>query len=220
MIRAVGSLLKDGRGAKRLAIALSVIAWSGVVLQLLAFAFNLRKEPNPILETADWYFSFFTNITNLGLAVLITIIALNVAERPSSRRVASSLAAAFVVYIIVVGVIYVLFLRPKNGLTGLSLIADTIMHYVMPIAYPIFWLKFVRKCDLKPAQSWYWILYPLTYAILTLLRGRITGWYPYPFIDASHLGYPLVLVTVIAFTLLFKVLGLAVVWIDSRLKAE
>ena len=58
----------------------------------------------------------------------------------------------------------------------------------------------------------------LAYAALTELRGRLTGWYPYPFLDASHLGYLLVLVNAAAFTVLFKLLGLAVAWVDHKVK--
>jgi hypothetical protein len=212
--------LGEDRGARTIARVLAVIAWSGVVIQFVALLYNLRNEPHPILESADWFVSFFTNLTNTLLAVVLTTIALDVGGPRWKQRIAPSLAAASVVYIIVVGVIYVLLLRPKNGLSGLGLIADVIMHYVMPIGYPIFWLTCIRKCQLKPAESWYWLAYPLAYAALTELRGGLTGWYPYGFLDASQLGYLFVLVIAVAFIFLFKLLGSAVVWVDRNLKVD
>ncbi len=219
----MADFLLEDRHAKSIARVLAVIAWGGAVMQLVALAYNVRNQPHPILESADWFVSFFTNLTNSLLAVVLTGVAL----RPRtlspegsrwSRRIGPSLAAASVVYIIVVGLIYVLLLRPKNGPGGLGLLADVIMHYAMPIGYPIFWLKCVRKCDLKPSQSWYWLAYPVAYAVATEVRGALTGWYPYPFLDARHMGYLPVLLNAAGFIVLFKLLGLAVVWADRNLK--
>ncbi len=220
MIGTMPQYLSGYRGARRIASVLAVIAWGGVVIQFIALLYNLRNQPHPLLESADWFFSFFTNLTNLLLAVVLTIIALDVGQSRRKQRIVSSLAAASVIYIIVVGVIYVLFLRPKNGLSGLGLVADVIMHYVMPIGYPIFWLKFIRKCHLKPADTWYWLAYPLAYDAFTELRGGLTGWYPYGFLDAPQLGYLLVLLIAVAFIVLFKLLGMAVMWIDGNWKVE
>jgi hypothetical protein len=40
------------------------------------------------------------------------------------------------------------------------------------------------------------MLYPLAYSIYTMIRGRMMGWYPYPFLDAGVLGYPTVLMNI------------------------
>ena len=40
------------------------------------------------------------------------------------------------------------------------------------------------------------MLYPLFYCIYTMIRGGMTGWYPYPFLDADALGYPRVLMNI------------------------
>ena len=34
-----------------------------------------------------------------------------------------------------------------------------------------------------------YLIYPALYAAWTLLYGAITGWYPYPFVNAARLGY-------------------------------
>jgi hypothetical protein len=220
MIGTMASYLREDRGAKRIAGVLAVIAWSGVVIQFFALLYNMRNQPHPILESADWFISFFTNLTNTLLAVVLTTMALDAGGSRWKQRIAPSLAAASVVYIIVVGVIYFVLLRPKHGPSGLGMVADVIMHYVMPIGYPIFWMRFVRKCELKYAWSWYWIVYPLGYAALTEVRGGFTGWYPYGFLDAGRLGYPLVLVNAVGLTMLFELLGVAVVWVDRKLKVS
>jgi hypothetical protein len=218
MIEEMAQYLREDRRARRGAGMLAVIAWGGVVIQFLALMYNLRNQPHPLVESVDWFISFFTNLTNTLVAVVLTILAMNIGGDRWNRRIGPSLAAASVTYIIVVGVIYVLLLRPKNGPGGLGMVADVIMHYVMPIGYPIFWFKCVRKCDLKSAESWYWIGYPLAYAAATEVRGRLTGWYPYSFLDAGELGYPLVLLNAAGFIVLFKLLGSGVAWVDRKVK--
>src|SRR6266571_1200941 len=33
------------------------------------------------------------------------------------------------------------------------------------------------------------LLFPVCWLIFTLIRGAVIGWYPYPFIDVTRLGY-------------------------------
>jgi hypothetical protein len=40
---------------------------------------------------------------------------------------------------------------------------------------------------------WVSALVPIAWLACTLIRGEVTGWFPYPFVDAAHLGYSRVL---------------------------
>ncbi|MBA3782369.1 MAG: Pr6Pr family membrane protein [Nocardioides sp.] len=53
--------------------------------------------------------------------------------------------------------------------------------------------------------------------MFTLIRGAITGWYPYPFIDASDLGAGRTTVNVIGIALLFGAVAAGVLAVDRRL---
>ena len=50
-----------------------------------------------------------------------------------------------------------------------------------------------------------WLAFPLVWTGLTLVRGAIDGWYPYPFLDPVNGGYGTVAVTVVAITLALRV---------------
>jgi hypothetical protein len=52
-----------------------------------------------------------------------------------------------------------------------------------------YWLLFVPKAGLRWKDVLYWLPYPLIYFCYSLIRAAAVGWYPYPFIDASQLGY-------------------------------
>jgi hypothetical protein len=59
--------------------------------------------------------------------------------------------------------------------------------------------------------------YPLAYLIWTLVHGAVTGWYPYPFIDVTDLGYPRVLINIAGLVLAFLVIEAALVGLSRML---
>jgi hypothetical protein len=97
---------------------------------------------------------------------------------------------AVAVYIFVVGLVYSLFLRSVWDPTGLNKVADVALHDAVPVLYVVYWLIFVPKKNLNWTQPFYWLIYPLAYFAYALVRGEITGKYPYWFADPTVLGYP------------------------------
>ena len=81
-------------------------------------------------------------------------------------------------------------LRGLLDLSGGALLADTLLHKVMPLLVPLFWLAFVRKGGLALARSFFLGLYPIAYFIYALARGSVEGKYAYPFIDLARSGPP------------------------------
>ena len=43
--------------------------------------------------------------------------------------------------------------------------------------------------DVRWAHVPRWMLYPIIYFVYAMVRGALSSVYPYPFIDASELGY-------------------------------
>jgi hypothetical protein len=66
-------------------------------------------------------------------------------------------------------------------------------------------------------RSRWWLIYPVGYAAYSLLHGAVTGFYPYPFLDVTQLGYERVLLNMGVLTAAFAVLGLILVGIDRLL---
>ena len=60
-----------------------------------------------------------------------------------------------------------------------------------------------------------WLIWPLAYAAYAVTRGTITGFWPYPFLNAGTLGLPHLALNIAALAALFGILGLALVWIAS-----
>lgn len=159
------------------------------------------------------FFSYFTILTNLLVAVSLTI----------SRGLPKSILGKFFsrgavqtgmgVYIALVGVIYSLLLRNLWNPQGAGKLADVLLHDGVPVLYVIYWAAFVPKGTLRWKHAFLWLIYPIAYMIYTLIRGIMTGWYPYPFIDVGVLGYPIALRNAAGVLVIFIVTGLTAVWI-------
>jgi hypothetical protein len=163
------------------------------------------------------FFSFFTILTNIlaAAALLVPLIAPRswlgeYLSRPSVRTVIAG-------YIIMVGTVYFLLLRDLSHRQGFSLLLEQTLHYVTPPLFVIDWALFVPKRDVDWRVGFAALLFPLVYVVWTLVHGAATGWYPYPFLDVSELGYPVTLLNVGGLIAIFLALEVALVAIGRRL---
>jgi hypothetical protein len=90
---------------------------------------------------------------------------------------------------------------------GAHLLADVLLHYVVPILYVLYWWFEYSKVPLRWMHPLVWSVYPTTYLVYALIRGSIVGSYPYPFIDAAHLGYGRTMLNSVGLLLAFIALG-------------
>ena len=168
---------------------IAVLAWAGVVLQ---YYINTTNWPHLGLSATEGtirFFSYFTILTNIIVAISLSFILLKPLSKSGKFFATSSSQTAIAMYIFVVGVIYNLILRKLWSPEGLQLLVDNILHSIIPLFYLIYWLLFVPKEKLKWAYAVNWLIYPTLYFIWVLIFGSLTMFYPYPFIDVNILGY-------------------------------
>jgi hypothetical protein len=206
-------------GARRaVAALLAAVGWFALVLQLGIMLRNAANAGTSQLAAVGSFLSFFTVLSNLLVAVALT--ATVPAEPPRAFRplVEPSGATALAGYITVVGVVYSLVLRRLWHPTGAQLVADILLHDVMPPAYVIYWLALVPKGRLQWRYVWPWLAFPVGYTAASLVRGALIHVYPYPFIDVASLGYRRVLGNVALLCAGFLVLGLIYIAIDRVMR--
>jgi hypothetical protein len=194
---------------------LALIAWLGLIVQFVVICGNLKPDEN-ILSAIGTFLSYFTVLSNLIAAIVLTICAV----RSPTSILAASISAATVVYIIVVGAVYFFTLRNLWDPSGLQWLANAITHYVIPIGYPITWVIAFPKRRLLWRHLWFWMIYPFTFAVISTVRGHVTGWYPYPFLDADVLGDPRVLLNILVLTAGFAALGAVILWLNRTAAAR
>ena len=142
------------------------------------------------------FFSYFTTLCNLLIAVSLTISTLVPSSRTGLFFSRLSVQSAIALYIFIVSLVYNLALRGIWILTGWEFFLDNMVHVVVPILYILYWLLFRTAGTLAWKDGLTWIFFPLLYLLYSLVRGSILQWYPYPFLDATKLGYHKVFVNI------------------------
>ncbi len=171
---------------------LSIVSleWFALIAQFYLIIINRTAS---IPETIIRYFSFFTILTNLLVAVCFTCLLIKKQEQ-SAFFSKITILTAITVYILIVGIVYNVILRFLWNPEGLQKVVDELLHTVIPILCLIFWWKYVRPQKLRWSHAYSWLIYPLLYILYILIRGAVSGFYPYPFINVATLGYEKVLI--------------------------
>jgi hypothetical protein len=143
------------------------------------------------------FFSYFTIQSNMvALLAALAVIARKPLEDPWERAV----RLASLVGMTVTGVVYVAILSGDFHPTGLSAVANYMLHYVGPPLVVLAWLAAGPAQALRIADIPRTLLWPLLWIVYTLIHGAISDWYPYPFIDVTAHGYGKVTINILAIT--------------------
>lgn len=176
------------------------LAWFALASQ---FYLIIQNRVVSVTETVIRYFSFFTILTNLTIALATTAIILIPNSRQGKFFSKPSTLSAIAVYIIIVGLVYNTILRFLWAPTGWQYIIDELLHTVIPVLYTLFWVFFVPKKTLKWIDVLPWMIFPMLYIVWTMIHGAFSGFYPYPFVDVGVLGYPKVILNGIGLVAFF-----------------
>ena len=193
-----------------------VLTWIGLVLQ---FYLSLRlslANGRSVLGAIAFFFSFFTVLTN-SLIAFETIFTLTTPKSPAGAFFSSpAVQTGTAIYIAVVGIVYSLVLRELWNPEGAQKLADLLLHDLVPMLYVAWWFLFVPKNGLRWKHAAWWLAYPFAYLVYTMVRGRIAGTYPYPFLDVAALGYARVLANAMVLFAVFLGIGALIIAISRR----
>jgi hypothetical protein len=197
-------------------ILFAIVGWAGLTAQYLLL---LQAGTRSVLGSTMVFFSYFTILTNVVVALALTAPALFPDSRLGRWTASEGVRAAVAMYIAVVGLIYHTLLDATWNPQGLLFYVNQVLHTVTPIAFVLDWLLFVPKGRLRWIDPVKWLAYPLLYGLWTVIHGQLIGWYPYWFIDIGELGWEQAGVNFAALLVFFLVLGLVVAAIDRGLSA-
>ncbi|SFW68361.1 MULTISPECIES: Pr6Pr family membrane protein [Pseudomonas] len=192
----------------------ALLAWAGLGIQLYLILLGRWELGASLLGGLVSFFSFFTVLTNLWVAVVLTW---ELTPRPAPARrwfLQPSVRSGVAVSIALVSLAYNLLLRHLWQPEGWQFVADELLHDVVPLLYIAYWWRWVPKGRLRLGHIGLWMIYPLVYFAYLLLRGDLLAAYPYPFIDVASLGYPQVFINAGGILAGFVGIALGVVGLD------
>jgi TRAP-type C4-dicarboxylate transport system permease small subunit len=182
----------------------AVVALAALGLQLVLVingdAILVDHDPPNLVERILRYFAYFTIESNILVLATTARLARDAAYDAPRWRV---VRIAAVSGITVTGLVHWFLLRPLLHLDGADLVADKVLHLVVPILAVLGWLAFGPRPRIDWPACLRAALWPLAWLVVMLASGAVTGWYPYPFLDHREHGWDHVAVVCVGILVLF-----------------
>jgi hypothetical protein len=165
--------------SKKLMVFYRVVVGFVVLAAVIA---QLRHGMQSSTFSVANFFSFFTIESNIfGAIVLLASVFIR------SKKL-DYLRGAATLYMAITGVIYIILLSGADVQTPLPGV-NIVLHYAFPVAMLLDWVVYKPQQKISFKKSLAWLIFPIAYAVYSLVRGHFAHWYPYPFIDVDKLGY-------------------------------
>lgn len=192
-------------------VVAALVAWAAVVLQLVLSLQLAVANGRGVVGGIIVYLGYFTILTNILVALALSTPLAAPSSALGRFFARPGVATAVATAITVVGLAYFFLLRQIWDPQGWQFVADAALHYATPILFLLYWALVVPKAGLRFADIPLWLLYPLGYMVYVLIRGALTGLYPYYFIDVNVLGYGAAFLNALGVLLAFIIVAAALV---------
>ena len=200
--------------ARSLHLLVALFAIGGFAIELVVAITSGPGIAPTHAERIVRLFSYFTIQSNLLIGGVSLALALDPRRDGPLFRV---LRLDALLCIAVTGIVYNTVLRGIVELTGAGLVSNTMLHLLAPVFAVVVWLWAGPRPRVDARAVWWSVVYPSAWLGYTFLRGAVTGWYPYPFLDVHVLGYAGALTNATLVAVVFLALAWGVRWADGRL---
>ena len=206
------------RSARAFHAVTALVAGFAIVLQLVlvwqGHAVLDETDPPGLSTRLIRFASYLTIWSNVLVFATAALLAVDPARDGRAWR---ALHLDAIVICFGGGVVHFFLLRPLLELDGADLLADKLLHVVVPLFAVVGWLVFGPRGQATRDDVLPFLVLPVGWLVYTLIRGEFVEWYPYPFIDVNEHGYAVVVATCVGVAALMLALAFGAVWLDHRL---
>ncbi len=204
---------------RNLLIGFVRIAMAVTLLYAVYWQISDRLSHN-VFRPAE-YFSYFTITSCILSGIVLLVAGLGVLRNKSEGKWLTIARLTMAASMVIVGVIYNLLLAnqapdPRDVGYEWPVVPNLIMHTYMPIIIFLEWLITNTAFKIKLKQAFWVLIYPLSWLAFSLVRGSITDWWPYWFIDPAS-GLPTVVQWIATISAFFVVLALVLTPLQQAL---
>lgn len=152
-------------------------------LAVVALAVGYDRD----LHTGDSvnFFFYFTDLSNLFGATLLFLGGRALLR--SRPGVPDLVRGAAVLYLVITGLVYWTLLAGQATAATIAWQND-IVHAVMPCVLVLDWLLLPPTARIGHGTATRWLVFPLVYLAVSLVRGPMVQWWPYGFLDPRKPG--------------------------------
>lgn len=166
------------------------------------------------------YFAYLTIQSSLIAAVILAVAGVRELQGKADTKVLTLARLSTASYAIIVGVVYNALLRGTVVLPGdpdygydWPVAPNEILHVWGPLFIFLDFVLTISVTKLKFKQIFWVLLYPLAWLAFTVIRGLITDWWPYNFLNPNlgggAVGVGIFVVEIMAFLLTSAVISLS-----------
>ncbi len=172
-------------GVRALRRTLGVLSGVAGLAVLAAVVTQVSDQIGAGRFEADEYFHFFTIQTALINVVVLIAGGVEAFRRPADTLLSTAVRASAVAYAVVTGLVYNVLLRGipnDDGYVGPEW-PNELLHVWIPVFIALEFLVNPTRARLGWGALGLAVSFPLAWVGVTMVRGAVDGWYPYPFLE-------------------------------------
>lgn len=199
-------------------MVVAAVASAALLLQLVLVieggAVLVEEDPPGLGARLGRFVLYFTIQCNALVALSAATLARDPSRDGAGWRV---LRLASLVGITITAVVHFVLLRPLLDLDGLDLLADALLHRVVPVLAVVAWLVWGPRPRIDRRSIGMALVWPVSWLSVIFVVRALTGWVPYPFLDPAEDGWGAVVVACVGITVLFLVACAGAQALDRRM---
>lgn len=170
------------------------------------------------------YFAYFSIVTALVAGGFLVATGLGLVRGKQDTKWVEISRLSLSVAMIVVGVVYHALLADapgdiRDGDYVWPVLPNEVIHTYGPILIAVDYLLSHKAFRIKLRAALWVAVFPLTWLMFSVVRGLVTNWWPYWFINPNEEGgIPGMLVYIAAITSFFLILGFLVLGIKKLIQ--
>lgn len=159
-----------------------VFAALGLVAVATQFGVTLSKNYSIVN-----FFSYFTNLSNLIAVVVLVVGAIRLLRRTPATPTWELVRLCNTVDMAFVGLVFNILLTGTD-LGDLVPWVNVVLHMIVPIVVLLDWILLPPQVRFRVVTALTALAFPIVYSVYSLIRGAVTGFYPYPFFNPGAVG--------------------------------
>lgn len=185
------------------------------ILHILIAAIGLISVPLHIFFSPEPSVSItkFTIHSNIIVTIIFTVSTFVILLKKKESHLLDLCKNAALIYMMVVLSTYHLILSSGGEYSGIRIITNFTLHYLIPMFVLLNWIIFEEKKWYSYKSIVFWLAFPILYGAISLIRGMYDGFYPYFFLNPNgHIpdgvgSYANVALVIVGFTFIYCMLG-------------